>query len=355
MRDCRAVFASDFHLGKLLRFWPNHLERQYHALRQPFTYALANGIRNVIIGGDISEDPFLSGPALTVLFRLLNEFDGLLEIHIILGNHDFADVSENSLQPLIELCRRGRLKGKKINGGGKYKTVYVYDKPTHVIIDGVNFNMLPFPYGSKDKPYKGVSVNVAHLEWEGAVRDNGKSKIRGGYNTTDKGDFWLIGHLHTAQYLKLHRVLYCGTLFQTNFGESLDKSFCDCTFRMVKGELRAKFDRIPSKPGFSLRNVTINSRADLAKLSKNPDIQYKLRVVEGVEVPRDLQLEYTNIRGISGLDDMVGLEESGDPNIPSMNSSVSVTAGLNKFLKNQGLDKPQRKRGLLIMRELTGA
>lgn len=344
-RECRAVFASDFHLGKLYRFWPNHLERQLKALRQPFLYAIANGIKNVILGGDISEDPFLSGPAQTVLFRLLNEFDGKVDVHIILGNHDFADVTENSLQSLIELCKAKR-----------YQSVYVYDKPTHIKIDGVHFNMLPFPFGSKDKPYKKVSVNVAHLEWEGAMRDNGKSRIRGGYNTTDEGDFWLIGHLHTAQYLKAQRVLYCGTLFQTNFGENADKSFCDCTFRMVNGELKAKFIRVKSKPGFELKNVTINCREDLANLSKSPSIQYKLRVVEGVEVPRDLQLQFNNIRGISGLDDMDGIsEESGDPNIPSMNRSISITSGLKSYLAKQGLDKAQRKRGLSIVRELTGA
>jgi len=351
--SCRVVFTSDFHLGKLYRFWPNHLERQYKALRQPFCYALANGIRNVILGGDISEDPFLSGPALTILFRLLNEFDGRLNIHIILGNHDFADTSENSLQPLIELCRKGILDGKKVRG--KYSTVHVYDKPTHVVIDGVNFNMLPFPYGSADKKYKGVSVNVAHLEWEGAVRDNGKSKIRGGYNTTQEGDFWLIGHLHTKQYLKRPRVLYCGTPYQTNFGENADKSFCDCTFRMVKGELKAKFDFVPSKPGFELRNVTINSRKDLAKLVKSPDIQYKLRVVEGVEIPRDLQLEYTNIRGISGLDDLAGISDEGEFTMQHASQhQVSLTSGLREFMKKEGLNKVQRKRALSIVHELTG-
>lgn len=341
---CRCVFITDWHFNKLGRFFADHLKRQKKAIRKGFLYALENGIKNVIVGGDISEDPVLDGPALTALFEILAEFDGKLNIYIILGNHDFAHVEENSLQPLIVLCRTKN-----------FKTIRVYDKPTHVVIDGVDFNMLPYPFVAKDKVYKGVSVNVAHLEWVGAMRDNGKSKITEGYTVNVKGktenekDFWLIGHLHTKQYLPVCRVLYSGTQFQTNFGENADKSFVDVTFQKKGKELKVDWQFIDADPGFVLENLKIETTADLAKVEKSRSHLYKLWTAPGVKVPKNFLIEYPNVidlkSSVKG-----GIEETDEANVADL-PTIGLTDGLRDRLKARGFKKADRNRAFEILKE----
>lgn len=343
-KKVRYVFTSDFHLNKLSRFFPNHLDLQFNEMCKPCDYALASGIKTVVVAGDISEDPTLDGPAMTMLLRWLLKYDGLLNIHIVLGNHDFAHVEQHSLGAITELCRSNRM-----------KSTFIYEKPTHIQIEGVHFNMLPFPYGTADKKWNGgPSINVAHLEWEGALRDNGKSSIVGGYTDGDAGiDVWNIGHLHTPQWLKKPRVLYCGTLYQTNFGETLDKSWCDCIAKYSKSSkvLDFSFKRIPSRCAFTLQNLHIEERADFDKIEKNPMRLYKLWMGVDVKIPKSLTTDFPNIIDIRG--GKVSEEEQSDFVLEGKElEKLDNKKILSSILRSRGLDKAQRKRAPIILREL---
>lgn len=336
------VFTSDFHLNKLARFFANHLELQMQELRKPFLYAIENGIDTVWVGGDISEDPVLDQPAIDVLQRVLIEFDGKLQIHIILGNHDFEHMEFNSLHSLLTLCK-----------AGKFKTVHVYDKPTNVKCGPIHFNALPYPYAVDDKVWtKTASVNVAHIEWAGAIRDNGKTAIKDGYSDGDSGkDVWNIGHLHTPQYLKKPRVLYCGTLFQTNFGETSDKSFCRCAGYYDKDKrLRFKFERIPSRPAFTLENVKINTSKDFDKLSNNPLHLYKLWLASDVRLPKRLLIDYPNIISHRGQDIEEEIEE-GQELGTELKLDLDKKKAVKLLLKKEGLDAAQLKRAAVLMKK----
>lgn len=336
----RFVFTSDFHLNKLERFFENHLELQRIEMRKPFLYALENGIEHVWIGGDISEDPTLDGPALTSFIRLLTEFDGRLNIHIVLGNHDFAHVEEHSLQSIAVLCEKQ-----------KFSTVRIYEKPAHVQIDGMHFNALPYPYAVPDKVYtKKPTINVAHIEWAGALRDNGKSKIKDGYTDGDKGkDVWCIGHLHTPQWLKKPRVLYCGTLYQTNFGETADKSWCDCIATYKNGELQFKYKRVPSRCAFILENLRITSNKDFDKLEKNPLHLYKLWLSADVKLPKQLTIDYPNIISTAGEGAQATEEEVKQVQV---DVSLDKKKAMFTLLKQQGLTKEQIKRAPNILKQV---
>lgn len=339
----RWVFTSDFHLNKLARFFPNHLELQRQEMRKPFVHALENGIDTVWIGGDLSEDPVLDQPALDAFQKVLIEFDSRLHIHIILGNHDFEHVEFNSLHSLLTLCR-----------SGKFQTVHVYDKPEHVKCGPIHFNALPYPYAVDDKPWtKTPAVNVAHIEWDGAVRDNGKTAIKGGYSDGDKGiDVWNIGHLHTPQYLKRPRVLYCGTLFQTNFGETADKSFCECAaYYAADGSLKFKFERVPSRPAFVLENLKIDSARDFEKLVANPLHLYKLWISPDVKMPKRLLTDFPNIvtyKGQDPTDDAAAETEIGTV----LNLDFDRKQAVIGLLKEQGLNKAQIKRAPAILKRI---
>lgn len=280
----KALFFSDLHLKKANSWFNNGLDLQYKAIRQAFQYAVDHAVPTVIIGGDISEDHYLDGGALGILADLLCEFDGLLDIHIILGNHDVASEEHHSLLPVSRLVK-----------GKRFKTVYVYEQPTFRRINGVPFNFLPFPFGAeaRKRGLKEPAFNVAHLEWRGAVRDNGVSRIgTEGYYHKSK-DRWLIGHLHTAQELEKGWVIYCGTLYQCSFGERLEKSMC-----LLEGTAKnLKLTRIPVALPWRLLKVSIKTQKDLSKLPKSATDLLHLKVAPGIVLPAMLPSNVIKVTG----------------------------------------------------------
>lgn len=279
----KALFFSDLHLKKADTWLPNGLILQHKAIDRAFSYAVANNIETVIIGGDISEDHYLDGAALTVLLDLLCRYDTKLDIHIILGNHDIASTDAHSMFPVKKLIQKRRL-----------RTVHLYDTPEHRYIDNTLVNFLPYPHGADSRHRtKKPAVNVAHLEWRGSVRDNGKSRIDDGYYHKSD-DTWLIGHLHTAQSVG-KRVHYCGTLYQCNFGENLDKSMIlfegDATDYSIK--------RIPVILPYRLLNITVSDTKQFDKLPTTLTDLIKLRVLRHVPVPNNLPPNVIKILGVS--------------------------------------------------------
>lgn len=291
----RALFFSDLHLKKADTWLPNGLLLQHKAIDQALSYAQTNSIETVIIGGDISEDHYLDGAALTVLLDLLCKYDTKLDIHIILGNHDIASTDAHSMLPVKKLIQKRR-----------FRTVHLYDKPEHRYIDNTLVNFLPYPHGA-DSRYrtKKAAVNVAHLEWRGSVRDNGKSRIDDGYYHKSD-DTWLIGHLHTPQSVGKH-VHYCGTLYQCNFGENLDKSMI-----LFEGDaIGYSIKRIPVVLPYRLLNITITELSQLDKLPHDLTDLIKLRVLRGIPVPNNLPPNVIKVLGVSEKEEEAPASNSG--------------------------------------------
>lgn len=330
------VCTTDWHLDKLERLFPNALDLQYNEICKPFNYAIEHGIKTVWVAGDICENPELSPQAMTTLIRILTKYDKKVNIHIILGNHDFASTDTNSLQPIQTLIKRNRLKVK------------VFDKPTHVVIEGVNFNALPFPYGSREKAYKGTSLNICHLEWVGAMRDNGKSRIKEGHSKTNGRDFWIMGHLHTPQYLEKPRVLYVGTQYQTNFGENEDKSFCVVEACYRGSELKVEFKRVAQRQAFRLINLVVTDAKQLAQVTDNPLHLYKLHMKD-IRPPKSWLLSHPNVVSITGI--AAEVEEAAQ-SATKAGQQFDRRTVVRSMLKEKGLDKPQVKRAFGIMQEL---
>lgn len=331
------VATTDWHFNKLANYFHDHLDRQVAELRKPFLYALKHGVRTVIVPGDISEDPYLDGPAETALLSLLIEFDKRLDIHIILGNHDFAHDGQHSLGPVSLLCKKRKL-----------QTVTVYEKPEHIVIDGVNLNMLPFPYTAKDRKYKKAAFNVAHLEWNGAVRDNGVSRIKEGYEHGNGKDFWLMGHLHTPQYLEKARVLYIGTQYQTNFGETPDKSFVHGVAKQVGETLQVKWKRVAQRQSFMLTNLRINTDQDFQQLVKDPSHLFKLHLSRDVRLPKKLLEQYPNIVSwVGGVADSSKVEER-EQSAGAFNRKTKV----KQLLKAEGLSKQEIEKGFTMLKSV---
>lgn len=331
------VHVGDLHMDKLGRLLGDRqFALQVAELEKPMEYALAKGIRNVNLLGDVSENPFLTAPAFCALLRYLKKYDGKLNISVILGNHDFAENGVHSLLPFIEMQE---LK--------MFKSVRFFTAPKVIKFGDVKVNYSPYPFTDGIKN----AVNLGHFEVSGSTRDNGRI-IKEAH---DVGDIdWDMGHLHTPH--DVGNVHYVGTLYQTNFGESLPKSFTHAKYRMSGGKLQKKRVRVPNDPVFKLFNLKVESKADLKEIQKKDTYLYKLFVQSKYDISlKDLE-KYPNIVDVKGFTTKEELTALMDEEFIEMREQnlvlPSVTENLRDYLKSKGADKKQISRAMEITKEL---
>lgn len=323
------VFIGDLHLDGLRKLFPdNHLDLQMAEFRKPLRYAVELGLNFVILGGDISHNTRLSYEAQMAFLEVLHEYDGTLDIHVILGNHDVRNKDLHSLQPLVQLCRME-----------KFRTIYIYDRPNRIQLDGTVINFLPFPYDCP--PFSlGPTVNIGHLETTGARRDNGQ-RITKGWRPTRDQDIWLMGHLHLKQ--KTGNVWYPGTLYQMNFGEPLPKGWMHFILDTRNNQIDADITWIQNEPAFRLVNLSIEVEADLDKIESNPLHRYKLWLKSGVVLPPGFLTAHPNVYNVVGYkhrQELLSLEDTAVDG-----PQWDLLTGLDVFLKDKGATRSQIRRG----------
>lgn len=330
------------HLDKLLKlFGERSYQLQIAEYDKACDWAVRHGVPFVFIKGDICDTSRLTYEAQLVLLDFFHRWDGKLSFHIILGNHDFDEVGVHSLEAFERMYSKY----------GWFKSIHIYAEPAQKVLDGVVVNFLPYPYKERLKGKK-PSVNVAHFEVNGSIRDNG-GRINNDVELEDNGDTWLMGHLHTPNIMK--NVFYSGTLYQLNFGESLPKGFNHCQFKYKNGKLIRKITFIENDPMFKLINLVVESKLDFKKLTKNPLHLYKLFIKNNVHLPDSLLEEYPNIVMTNGYKSKEELDVIMNESIVEFNQeleSFKITDGLMEFLSTR-LDKKQMKRALKIASELT--
>lgn len=334
MFEC--VVTSDWHLGGLVKHFHNHLERQEHEIDKSYRYAISNGIKDVVVAGDVSDVPNMPEAAYMTLLRICKKYDGMINTHYIPGNHDFSDIRKTSMD-LLNLLYKTKY----------FSTFKLYMTPEEVEIGGVPINFLPYPCLEAPKS-KRPHLNFSHVAYNKAIGDNGRPLRVSTEFIQNKGDFNVSGHIHTYQYLKSKRALYCGSPYQKNFGESLPKGFVHLKARYTKEEIQIRHLFVDSKPDFQFINVVINSRKDWKKLSSSDAFRYKVWVGEGVEVPKDLRIQFPNITG--GVFSLATKqkEQLDDPSkMIVARSSLDIKANLSNHLKAAGHDKAFRKQAFL--------
>jgi DNA repair exonuclease SbcCD nuclease subunit len=327
------VVSSDWHLGKIARFFPNdHIERQIIELHKPFKYAIEHGIKTIVIPGDISDTPHIEERVMKALINLIFEYDGHLRIIYIAGNHDFEDINTTSMDLLETLQSKA------------FKSFEIYLKPAQITIEGIVCNMLPFPMNraiKNDKP----CLNFAHIERTGALMDNGKPSRR--KNEHDfkckKEDYTVSGHLHTYQELKNQRTLFVGAAMQVKFDDTPKKGFSHVKARYKNGALKVVHKFIPSKPNFLLKRLVVESIADWSIVENDKLSIYEIRLGEGVVLPNNIREKCPNIFSVLGHK----LEQTTEELIESASTQkhmprYSPTQGLSKYLKRAGLKKNSR-------------
>lgn len=269
---------GDLHLDKLDKLFGEDVANAM--ILTEFDLALQwcydNHIKWVVQLGDIAEHTRLSYTAHKGLMRLCHKWDGKLNLFFIRGNHDWAEEGVHSLELMETLDELGT-----------YETIRFIQGAEQWELDGILCNLLSYPH-TKPLPSSRQPLNFGHFEVAGSLRDNGR-KIKEGF-TPNPRHRYVLGHLHTPHDVgKAH---FVGTLFQTNFGESLPKSFTviDCDYE--GRALDVNYRRIKWNPAFELVNAVIEDEADWKKLKPGKKYWYKLFISEDVVVPSDIGIRF---------------------------------------------------------------
>lgn len=254
---------------------------------QVLKYARKKEERHILLYGDLCENPRMSYSAQLALARIFDHKD--FEFHLIPGNHDMFSpdpAAGHSLQ-IIKLWGR--------------PNVHVYEELADVTVDDLPVRFLPWPHQKWSK----IRLNVGHVDVKGSKTDSGRLNDK---DTMSESNATIVmGHLHTNQIVR--NTYYSGTLYQTNFGESIDKFFHHITW-----DDGWVVENVRVKPTYRLHTVEVESKADLKgvpasefdlikliiKSSKVRAVDYQhLTVVKTVPVKNGHELALARVSDLS--------------------------------------------------------
>ena len=349
------IVTADFHLQGMDRILgETALEQQLATIDKIFAYAVENGINHVFVPGDICHTPFMTDRTLIALIRLIKQYDTVLNVYYIAGNHDFCSTQQTSMDVLQELTRNKFFARFSLT----------LQQTRACWIDGVPVQLLPFPQHVA-KPLRVPTLNFAHVEYSGAINDNGSKMVTKRSFAPRAGDFTFSGHLHTHQQ---HRhLVYCGSPYPTKFGENPLKGFL--CFEAIyyppagnePGVLQVEYEQVATRPSFNLHTLHIKSLDGYAALKKaQPSDYYSLKIAPAVPVPADLTVRYANIVTVTGIGDpglaQLGLAAAGEVTATGAAppAAVSPLFGLQRWLRQRDFTAAEVKQGKTIVRDILG-
>lgn len=269
----RFLHISDIHLGKLL-FQQNLLEIQIDLLNQIIDYLVDNDIDVLIMAGDIYDRSVPSNEAIEALNDFLSSL--ILKHHkkvlMIAGNHDSATRLSFA---------SGLLKQE-----GLYIEAFVQEEMKPVVIDGVNFYLLPFfkpsyirylyndesivtyqdafaAYMKRQKinldetniliTHQFIAGNKEVIKSESeAILSVGGSEIID-VSLVKQFDYVALGHIHAPQQISRDTIRYSGSLMRYSFDEvKQKKSIVDVSIANKK----VTYQLIELKPKQDLIKIT---------------------------------------------------------------------------------------------------
>jgi len=273
-----AIGIGDLHLtdfsgkGGLAKYIEDHDGMVIQEMNKVMKYATNNGITNIFLYGDICNSPRMSYSAMIKLSEFF-QFHSDKKFWMILGNHDMFGENPSaghSLEVMMRLYKEGNC-------------TFITDT-LNVKFRETSVRFLSYPHTS----FNLNSLNIFHKEVYGSKNDTGR--IYEDKTLPSSKAVVCAGHLHTAHQVR--NTYYSGTLYQTNFGESLSKYFHHIEFNSPKDhEVRL----IPHDPDYKLHTIVLASRADLKTIPKGKKDLIKLVIQEGSNVSSS---DYSNIENI---------------------------------------------------------
>lgn len=262
-----ALGIGDLHLldaagmGSLSKYVPNADKMVIDEVERVLQWGRERGIKRAFFYGDLSDSPRMGYEGMMALSGMLSRNDDF-QFEIIPGNHDmFGETPRtgHSLEVLVKLYSK--------------PNVRFHLKPKTVDLDGAKVRFLPYPHEKFDVE----ALNVFHKEVYGSSGDSGRLMKD---ETLSKSKAVVVaGHLHTAH--RVRNTHYCGTLYQTNFGEKLPKYFHHIEFNTATDY---SIELIPHEPKYKLHTVILNDRQDLKEIPKGQFNLVKLVIADGADV-----------------------------------------------------------------------
>lgn len=283
-------------------------------------YARKKHIKYVIQAGDVCESPVLSQTATLLLIEFINRNKDLT-FFFISGNHD--SISEDtSLGNSLEILQ-------KVG----FENAYFFTKPRSVKFGDAKIRFLPWPSEDFDPD----ALNIYHKEVRGALNDGGRSFDD--ENLPVSQAVTVAGHLHTAH--RVRNTWYIGTLYQTNFGEKLQKYFGHIRFNSAKD---FDVELIPTTPEYTLHNVVIESRDDLGKIPTDPKALVKLIIQDGADVHTADYASMPNIVQIKNFGSRADLQQVLKEEYASAETvSFDPKDFLIAYMDAQGIDEEEQQ------------
>ena len=289
----------------------------------------------IILLGDVCDKPSMSTRTATNLVKSLSNAHS--EIHAIIGNHDYRNTGEHSLE-LFET----------LNTLNIMPNINVYSKHTIKKFDGLRFEFLPFPL-TKPKYSKG-SICVGHFSVVGAKRDNGSiiKSHEEGVDIEDKNK-WIMGHVHLCQHIK--NVLYPGTPYQTNFGEGLQHGWLE--IEKTRKGIKWRWNKL-KQPVFELITLAAEEDSSWSKLErqisearKKPDYEARYQVAfmaDETKMPESFLTDNPEVIKARPISEGSGVDLKSfmKREDKELDLSYNITDGLSKFMQKRGIGKRDR-------------
>lgn len=242
------LLLGDLHIGKGLSIAKpgigtslnSRLADQINILNWVFDTASSKEVENIILTGDIFEDP-KPHPTLIALFLswLKKCSNHNIQVHIIVGNHD--------------IIRSGQLymTALDIVAEAELENIFIYNNFSTIHTDGVSFTFMPFrdrrsfntnsneealellkskiPYELAEIERSQKKVVVGHFAIEGSIYvgdeiDDMMNEIFCPLDMFFGYDYVFMGHVHKPQILsKSPRIAHIGSMDISDFSEANHK------------------------------------------------------------------------------------------------------------------------------------
>jgi DNA repair exonuclease SbcCD nuclease subunit len=218
----KIAIINDTHFGArndsplFLEYFMSFFEKQF------FPYCKEHGITKVLHLGDLMDRrKYVNFNTLAeVRKRFVEWFDANgVEFHCILGNHDTFFKNTNHVNSIRELFH------------DKYKSIYLYEEPTVIEIDGLKIAMVPWINKENEQQFQTfikscpASIICGHFELNGYEVIQGIN-FEGGMDDKIFSCYEMVlsGHFHGKASKK--NVHYLGTQYQITFSDArLNKGF----------------------------------------------------------------------------------------------------------------------------------
>lgn len=261
-----AIGIGDLHLtddkgrGGLSNYIEQPDEYVMSEVSRVVKWALKKGITTAFLYGDLGENPRLSYEAQLALKHGLERHPDM-EFIAYLGNHDKLTKNSTDGHSLQIIKEMG------------IKNLRVIEDDEVIKIGKTQVKVCPWPSTAFDPKL----LNFGHTEVKGSKSDSGR--VMDGDELPKSKAVVCMGHLHTNHQVR--ETYYSGTLYQTNFGESLPKYFHHIKWSSLDDY---EISSVPFDPKYKLFNCVIESEADIKALPRDPQHLIKLVIKDGADV-----------------------------------------------------------------------